>query len=693
LRPFILDRIFTSIQTLPGVGPRSVRLYENLCGAKIVDLLWHLPTGLIDRRFSPDIKDIPPGRIVTLTVTVSEHIPSPNKRLPYRVKCLDETGYLELVFFHPRVKYLEQQLPIGEKRVVSGRVEYFQGIPQMSHPDTIVTEDERPLVERVDPTYPLTAGLNHKPLLKAVRAAIPQAPALKEWVDPEMLKREKWADWQGALIQAHNPEEETELAPTTPARNRLAYDELLANQLALFLVRLHNRKINGRAYIPSSEIIQKAHKALPFRLTAAQHRSLEEISTDMRDKSRMLRLLQGDVGSGKTIVAFFAMLNAIGSGAQAAIMAPTSILAQQHSQNIVPLAHELGLEVVTLTGKDKGKKREELLEKIQDGRANIIIGTHAIFQKDVIFYDLGLAVIDEQHRFGVHQRLQLSEKGNGTDVLVMTATPIPRTLTLTAYGDMDVSRLDEKPAGRQPIDTLMVSQERIDEIIAGLKRKITTGTRIYWVCPLVEESEKLDLAAAEERFLLLKEQLGNRVGLVHGRLKSDEKDSVMTAFSAGELDVLVATTVIEVGVDVPEATVIVIEHAERFGLSQLHQLRGRVGRGADKSTCILLYARNLGETAQKRLRTIRDTEDGFIIAEEDLKLRGAGEILGTRQSGTEDFRLADMTVHGGLLKTARDDAKFIIEKDPELKSERGEALRTLLYLFERDNAIKYLRSG
>ncbi len=693
-RPFILDPLFRALTTLPGIGPRNGKLFEKLIGGpKILDLLWHKPSDFVDRRFSPKIKDAPGGQIATLTVTVHKHFPNERKNQPYRVWCTDETGTINLVFFNPHKDYIEKQLPEGATVIVSGMVENFNGKVQMVHPDAISTEEDRDTIAIVEPVYPLTAGLTNRAVKKAVHAALELAPVLPEWLDPALKQREQWPDWQNALKTLHNPPGENGLSPLHPARGRLAYDELLANQLALSMVRHHQKRRQGRVFQTGGLLREKLLKTLPFTLTGAQQRTLKEIDADMGAPIRMLRLLQGDVGSGKTVVAALAMLNAIESGAQAALMAPTEILARQHAESLKPWLEACGIRFVTLTGRDKGKARDTLLKQIADGTAQIAIGTHALFQDDVIFKDLGIAVIDEQHRFGVHQRLMLSAKGKGTDILVMTATPIPRTLTMTAYGDMDVSRLDEKPPGRKPVDTRLIPVDKAEEMMQRLARQITTGTRVYWVCPLVEESEILDLAAAEERYDILKDRFGDKVGLVHGRLKPAEKDDVMQKFSSGEISILVATTVIEVGVNVPQATIMVIEHAERFGLAQLHQLRGRVGRGGDKSFCFLLYTTPLSDTAKERLSIMRETEDGFLIAEKDLDLRGAGDLLGTKQSGLPGFRMADLATHAGLLSIARDDARLLIEKDPTLETPRGSALRHLLYLFERDQAIQFLRSG
>ena len=538
----------------------------------------------------------------------------------------------------------------------------------------------------------MTAGLTPKLLGRAIQAAVARAPELPEWIDAALMQKMKWPAWHTALWVAHNPSSVEDLAPETAARRRLAYDELLANQLALGLVRAAQRRPVGRRIRGNGRLRRRVLDALPYQLTAAQSQAIAEIDADMAEPHRMLRLLQGDVGSGKTVVALMAMLNAVEAGAQAALLAPTEILARQHLATIEPLAAAAGLRVALLTGRDKGKGRAALLAGLADGGISLAVGTHALVQEDVVFKDLALAVVDEQHRFGVEQRLALADKGRQSHLLSMTATPIPRTLMMTVYGDLDVSRLTEKPPGRQPIDTRTLPLERLDEVVAAVRRAVDGGARVFWICPLVDESDLVDLAAAEQRFAELKESFGERVGLVHGRMKAAERDAAMAAFAEGGLDLLVATTVIEVGVDVPAASVMVVEHAERFGLAQLHQLRGRIGRGQARSTCLLLYQAPLGETARARLQILRETEDGFRIAEEDLKLRGAGELLGTRQSGLPDFRLVDPAAHGDLIAIAHDDARLMLERDAALATPRGKALRTLLYLFDRDAAVKTLRA-
>lgn len=707
MRPAILNNIFKLITSLDGIGPKNSKLVARaLKGStaaenktpRLVDLLWHGPHSLVDRTFQPRIAEVQDGVIATIAVIAGAHKPPPasNKRVPYRVPCFDESGEITLTFFHAHKDYLEKALPEGERRHVSGKIEFYNDRPQMTHPDYILTDDELAALPLIEPIYPLSGGLSGKSLLRAVREAVAAAPELPEWQDPAWRAQQKWPGWNKALKSFHNPESLRDFEADTPARQRLAYDELLANQLALALMRAHVKKTRGRAIKGDQAVPDNARAALAYQLTGTQEQAVAEIFTDMAAPTRMLRLLQGDVGSGKTVVALLAALNAIAAGLQAALMAPTEILARQHFETLAPLCEKIGISICILTGRDKGKARSEILQKIKDGTAQLVIGTHTLFQRDVDFHDLGLAVIDEQHRFGVNQRLMLSAKGKsgGVDVLVMTATPIPRTLTLTIYGDMDVSRLTEKPPGRQKIDTRTLPLNRLGDVIEGLKRAIVTGARVYWVCPLVEESDVLsDIAAAEERHSTLKQYFGDRAGLVHGRMGGPEKDAIMADFQAGRLDILVATTVIEVGIDVPEASIMVIEHAERFGLTQLHQLRGRVGRGPEKSNCILLYQSPLGANAKARLEIMRKSDDGFYIAEEDLRLRGAGEVLGTKQSGLPEFKLADVAAHGELMAAAHDDAALILRQDPGLESERGKNLRILLYLFELDEAVKYLKSG
>jgi ATP-dependent DNA helicase RecG len=705
MRPPLLNPLFAGASGLKGIGDKLDKLLAQFLrpahGApgtttRIIDLLFHLPSGLVDRRFRPRIAELPREGVVTVEATVMRHRPPPpmNKRVPYRVEVSDGTGLLSLVFFHAYADSIRRMLPEGEIRFISGKIDWYNTDPQMAHPDHIVSAPEFDKMPLIEPVYPLTEGLSAKVLAKSISQSLQKLPELPEWQDQAFLQRQGWPAFGAALKFLHHPETPSAIGPDSHARRRLAYDELLANQLALSLVRANMKRAQGRRLPGTGDLRQKLIAALPYSLTRAQAEAVEEILRDMASGERMLRLLQGDVGSGKTVVALLALAAAVESGAQGALMVPTEILARQHHATLSKLCDRAGISVVLLTGREKGKIRDEIVARIASGETQIVIGTHALFQDDVMFHDLGLAVIDEQHRFGVHQRLALQAKAGGaTDLLVMTATPIPRTLALTVYGDMDVSKLNEKPAGRLPIDTRVIPLSRMEEVVEGLSRSMAQGNRAYWVCPLVEESEAVDLAAAEERFLALAARFKGKVGLVHGRLKGPEKDRVMAEFKDGTLSLLVSTTVIEVGVDVPEATAIVIENAERFGLAQLHQLRGRVGRGSGKSTCLLLYQEPLGETAKARLSIMRETEDGFRIAEEDLKLRGAGEMLGTRQSGLPLFRMADLSTDGDLLAAARDDAQLILNKDPKLERERGEALRHLLYLFEREEAIRLLSAG
>jgi ATP-dependent DNA helicase RecG len=696
MRPALLDRLFASVTALPGIGSQLGRLIEKAAGPLVVDMLWHLPTGLVDRRAAPKIGELNPrdwpDAIVTVRGRVDGHQPGFGRR-PSRVVVGDGTGTLVLVYFNVKGDQLTRLLPVGSERVISGRVEYYAGTPQMAHPDHVVAPEQAEQVRAIEPVYPLTAGLSSRIAARAAAAALERAPELPEWLDPALRERRGWPAWRAALEAAHAPQGAADLDPGTPARERLAYDEILASQLAVALVRARRRRRRGRVLAGTGELQAKAEAGFGFSLTGSQRQALAEIAGDMKAAHRMMRLLQGDVGSGKTVVALSAMLIAVESGAQAALMAPTEVLARQHHQVLQRLAKPAGVEVGLLTGREKGRARASMLASLASGLTPLVVGTHALVQPDVEFRDLGLVVVDEQHRFGVEQRLALASKGEDADTLLMSATPIPRTLMMTAYGDLDVSRLIDKPPGRKPVDTRTVPLDRADEVTGAIARALARGAKVFWVCPMVEESENADTAAAEERYRALSELLPGRVGLVHGRMKSGDKDRAMADFAAGPVDLLVATTVIEVGIDVPEATVMVVEHAERFGLAQLHQLRGRIGRGDQPSTCLLLYQVPLGEIARQRLATLRGTEDGFRIAEEDLRLRGGGEVLGTRQSGLPQLRLADLARHEELVAVAHDDARLVLERDPGLAGPRGEALRLLLYLFRRDEAVQYAGAG
>ncbi|MBD3677848.1 MAG: ATP-dependent DNA helicase RecG [Rhodobacteraceae bacterium] len=693
-RPSVLFPLFAEVETLPGVGPKMAANLTHMEIARPRDLVFTLPHSGIDRRRRGSIREVTPPDMVTVEVEVGLHIPARRKGGPYRVNVQDAEETFQLVFFHAREDWLKKQLPTGQRRLISGKLELFDGIAQIVHPDHILLVSEAEDIPEFEPVYPLTQGVTQKVMAKASSAALERVPNLPEWIDPALVVREGWPKWSEALLAAHGPKSAADLAPSAPARARLAYDELMAHQLTLALARASIRRGKGRPTQGDGALRKKVLAALPYKPTGAQDRAIGEIAEDMAKPLRMSRLLQGDVGSGKTLVAFMALLVAVEAGGQGVMMAPTEILARQHLDGLKPLAAEAGVRLEILTGRDKGKDRAEKLAALKTGDIQILVGTHAVFQKDVEFQDLRLAIIDEQHRFGVAQRMELGAKGQAADVLVMTATPIPRSLALAQYGDMDLSILDEKPPGRTPVKTALVSASRMEEVVAHLREAIAEGRQAYWVCPLVEESETVDMTAAEERFRHLRAALGEGlVGLVHGQLPVGQKDAAMARFVAGDTKVLVATTVIEVGVNVPNASIMVIEQAESFGLAQLHQLRGRVGRGAEASTCLLMYRGPLGETARRRLEILRETEDGFRIAEEDMAIRGAGDMIGTAQSGLPRFRIADLERQTALMALAQSDARKLLADDPTLETERGRAARTLLWLMEQDKAIRLISIG
>ncbi len=693
-RPEVLFPLFGALTALEGVGPKTAQILDGAGIEKPRDLLMTLPLSGIDRARKDSVRDVVAPAVATVEVTVGEHYPPRSRGRPYRVHVADAKTSFQLVFFHAQGAYLQKLLPTGQKRIVSGKVEIFDGIAQIVHPDHVLPVEEAADIPAFEPVYPLHAGISQKLMWKATRSALEKTSDLAEWIDPALKKREGWPDWREALTQAHTPTSAMFLSPDFPARRRLAYDELLAHQITLALARATVRRAKGTPSTGDRALRKKVLDALPYAPTNAQTRAIAEIAEDLGTALRMNRLLQGDVGSGKTLVALMALLIVVEAGGQGVMMAPTEILARQHLDGLQPLAESAGVVLEILTGRDKAATRREKLAALAAGDIHILVGTHAVFQKDVVFHDLRLAVIDEQHRFGVAQRMELGAKGRAVDVLVMTATPIPRSLALAQYGDMDVSVLDEKPPGRTPVQTALISTGRMDEVVEHLRGAVAEGRQAYWVCPLVEESEVVDMTAAEERFKQLRAALGEGVvGLVHGQMPPAEKDAAMARFVAGETKVLVATTVIEVGVNVPNASIMMIERAESFGLAQLHQLRGRVGRGAAASTCLLIYQAPLSESGRRRLEILRETEDGFRISEEDLAMRGAGDVIGTAQSGIPRFRIADLERQAGLMALAQSDARKLLHDDPTLENPRGQAARTLLWLMEQDKAIRLISVG
>jgi ATP-dependent DNA helicase RecG len=685
VNPDSLAPLFAPLTSLRGIGPSVAAAIARAAGGdRIIDLLFHMPESYLDRTSRPTIRTANPGTVATLAVEVVRHERPATSRQPWRIVVKDDTGVAELVFF----KFTrEAQFPVGAKLLVSGKLDIFNNRLTMPHPDHMVPFEQADRIPAIEPVWPLTAGLWPRQVANGLALALDLVPAFPEWHDPALMRREKWPSFAEALRSVQAP---TAGAPERRMRARLAYDELLAGQVATAVIRGRVRARVGQPLVGDSRLRDIALKRFGYAPTASQEKALREIDADLASPRRMLRLLQGDVGSGKTLVALLAMLRAVEAGKQAALMAPTEVLAKQHHRTLSKLCP---VPVALLTGSIKGKERARLLRGIKDGTIQMVCGTHALFQDAVEYRDLAVAVIDEQHRFGVNQRLTLGAKGERTDVLVMTATPIPRTLLLTQWGEMDVSRLTEKPAGRQPIRTTLHSLGTMPTVLEGIARKLDEGAQVYWVCPLVAESEALDVAAAQERFLDLQRRFGDRVGLAHGQQTAEVRDAALAGFAAGTIRLLVATTVVEVGVDVPEATIMVIEHAERFGLAQLHQLRGRVGRGADASFCLLLHEDWVNETARRRLTLLRDTDDGFLIADEDFRLRGGGDALGTRQAGLPGYKLADPVDHEPLLLTAHRDAAVLLSRDPKLESPRGRAIRLLLRLFERTAAMRTLAAG
>ncbi len=684
--------IFSSILTIPSIGENVAAALHRLHIREVKDFLFHFPSNVILKKINPALRFLVGGEQITSMVTIEEVSPPQkfSRRHPFKIICSNETGFISLVYFNYQPSYLLKTIKVGQQKIISGKVEKFNNELTMPHPEFVLNASEVSQVPAQSVIYPLTYGIVSKQISKYVDFAISKLH-FPEWHETNLLNEKNWVSFKESIYQIHQG---NSLGLECKFKERLSFDELLANQIGLGLIRKSRHRQIGNALNFHGHKAKKLLEILGFSLTNGQKQVLAEIESEQKSPHRMMRLLQGDVGSGKTLVALIFALNSVESGFQNAFMAPTDILASQHfewiSKNCAGLAN-----VAILTGKIKGKKRTECLAKLEKGEIDILIGTHALFQERVIFKNLGSIVIDEQHRFGVNQRENLAKKGNSPDILSMSATPIPRTLTMTHYGDMEISILNEKPAGRMPIDTRIISTAKIDEIIASLKNLLQKGEKIYWICPLIEEAEKdeeknfekEDLAAAKARFETLNRHFAGQVGLVHGKMKSLEKDAVMEKFINNEIQILVATTVIEVGVDVPDATIMIIEQAERFGLSQLHQLRGRVGRGSKASNCLLLYGPQISQIGLQRLKIMKESNDGFYIAEQDLALRGSGDILGTKQSGLMEFKIADFAndfFHcQKLLSQAKDVATKIINEDPSLNS-KHQKFRNLLKVFDHE---------
>ena len=679
----IHDFLDRNVSTLDGVGIKTKKILKKKKIEKISDLLWNLPQGFVDRSNIKQLDKLEIGKITTVKVKVLKYNFPRKRNLPNKVFCEDEKGKIEIIFFNSREGYIRNILPLNTMVVVSGKINYYKNKYQITNPDYTVPINKENFVNKLMPKYSLTEGLTEKVYNKLINQVLENIIEIPEWHNNEVLKKIGNVSWHNAILEIHKKKENL---LNSKYYKRLAYDEILANLLVLSEVRQRVRKYNKQKKIFDNTLSKKIISNFNFSLTEDQKKAVNEINNDLMSDYKMFRILQGDVGSGKTIVSFIAAANTIKSKWQVALMAPTEILAKQHYILACKIFKSSGIKISFLSGKTDPKEKKIILKNLLDGNINFLIGTHALFQKNTVFKKLGLVIIDEQHKFGVKQRIDLSDKGGKEcDILLMSATPIPRTLVLTIYGDMDISILSEKPIGRKEIITLSKPEEKISEIILFIKKQINIGNQVFWVCPLIDESKKLDYSAAVEKYNYLSKIFNKNVGLIHGGLDKNKKNDVLNSFLNKSINILVSTTVIEVGIDFPNANVIIIENSNKFGLSQLHQLRGRVGRGSTQGTCILLYKKNLSENAKKRIKILKNSNDGFFIAEEDMKLRGFGDILGFQQSGMKDFKLADPVHHADLFKIAEQDIKNI-----ELNKKNSKKYDFLLKLFDKVNIINQL---
>ena len=671
--------IFEDVSKIKGVGKKLSIYLKKKKIEKVNDLLWDLPYSFTDRTEIVSLNKLEIGKIVTAKVKVIKYNFPRIRNLPNKIKCKDEFGEIDLVFFNSREGYIRKVLPINEWVVISGKIGFFGNKYQITNPDYITKIDNLDYVNKIIPKYTLTEGLTEKTYRKIIESVIKNLPELNEWHDQDLLKKMKFPSWKNSIINLHDPNNSRNL--NSVYYKRLAYDEIFANLLFLSKNRYKIKKIKKNKKKFTKLYSSKLTSQLPFKLTKNQISVCEEIDSDLKSSERMYRILQGDVGSGKTIVALLACLNVIESNFQTALMAPTEILAQQHFDLFSKLLKKANIKIniTFLSGKTEQKKRKQIIQDLKNNKIDFLIGTHALFQKSIIFKNLGLIIIDEQHKFGVRQRINLAKKGNeDCDVLLMSATPIPRTMIMSIYGDMDTSKLIEKPSIRQKILTLSKPENKINEIWPFIEKKMKEGEQVFWVCPLIEDSKKLDYSSTVKKFDLINKKFPKKVGVIHGSLNDDEKEKILKKFLNKEIHILISTTVIEVGIDFPNATVIVIENSNKFGLAQLHQLRGRIGRGEKRGTCILLFKNNLSQNARKRINILKNSDDGFFIAEEDMKLRGYGDIIGFKQSGIKYFKIADPIHHENLFKLAESNIKSLNEK--ELNNNK---YITLLKLFDK----------
>ena len=696
IRPQFLFPLFGSLENLKGIGSKTVLNLKKIGIYKPLDFLYSFPTNLKTRVFANTVSDLNVNKVVIIKIKIIKHNFKYFKG-PLNIEVTDGLKKINLIFFNAKNDWIKKNFPIEQERIISGKLEKYKNQFQIIHPDYIEKIFDIDKIPVIEPIYSLTKGISQKVFLNSVNQIlqlISEEISNCEWINKKRLKEMNWTDFKNSLKKIHNPKTNEDISLNSNYRLRLAYDELLSHQLSLVIARSFSKKNTKKRKKIGYKFSTLMKKRLPFSLTNSQEKCIAEIQSDLSNDERMYRLIQGDVGSGKTLVAFFSMLFVAENSGQAVLMVPTDILAKQHYNNFQEYTKNIEVNSVLLTGKMKTNEKKQVLEAIKLGQADIIIGTHSLFQKGVIFENLELVIIDEQHKFGVQQRHDLIQKGENLDILVMTATPIPRTLELANYGDMDISRILDKPMNRQKIDTSIISEKKIEILISRISEICKKGTQSYWVCPLIEEGDKSELVAIEQRFSSLNKMLpGIKIDILHGKMSEEQKNKIMTSFKNGNIQILLATTVIEVGIDVPNATIIVIEGAERFGLAQLHQLRGRVGRGKKQSNCILIYSKNIGRLGKERLEVLRKFDNGFDIAEEDLKMRGGGNPIGQQQSGIPKFRIANLDFDKELLSYANQDANEIIKNNKYLKGEHGKNLRVLLHLMNKDNSLKLLESG